>query len=76
MIITITNNQPFQATNTEFSFTVTDGGTYTLYMSANGVDYTPYSEPITAPDTVVVSGVVPDMFFKIDGIQGQLTVLI
>ena len=76
MIVTVTNNQPFQATNTEFSFTITDSSTYTLYMSANGVDFTPYAETITGPDTVVVSGVVPDMFFKIDGIDGQLTVLI
>lgn len=73
MIIEVKNNQPFQATNTEFSF-YAPSGEYILYMSADGVNYTAWNETIIGEDTIVISGVVPDMFFKIDGIDGQLTV--
>lgn len=73
MIIEIKNNQVFQAVNTEFSFYV-PSGEYTLYMSADGVNYTAWDETIIGEDTIVVSGVVPSMYFYIDGLTSDIKV--
>lgn len=73
MIVTVKNNQVFQAVNTEFSFYV-PSGEYTLYMSADGVNYTPYEETIQGEDTIVVGGVVPSMYFYIDGLTSDIKV--
>lgn len=73
MIVTVNNKQVFQAINTEFSFYVPTGE-YTLYMSADGINYTAYHETIQGEDTVVVSGVVPSMYFYIDGLSSDIKV--
>lgn len=73
MIVTVNNKQVFQAVNNEFSFYVPTGE-YTLYMSADGINYTPYEETIQGEDTVVVSGVVPSMYFYIDGLTSGIKV--
>lgn len=73
MIITINNNQVFQAVNNEFSFYV-PSGEYTLYMSADGINYTAWNETIQGDNTVVVGGVVPSMYFYIDGLTAPVMV--
>lgn len=74
IIKNIGNQQRFQSVNSSFSFTIPYSTTATLYMSADGVNFYPYNEQITAPDTVVVNGVVEGMYFYIDGLTDNITI--
>ena len=76
MIKVVNNQQPFQVIQDSFAFTVPYAATVKVYMSADGINYYPYKEDITTPDTVIVGGCVSDMYFYIDGITESVNVML
>ena len=75
MLKRIENGERFQALGISFAVTLPQG-TYTLYQSADGSIYTPYAEPISGNDTLVVNGIKSGMYFYFDGLTEGVNVLL
>lgn len=73
----IVNQQPFQIIDGSAAITVPEG-TYQLYISADGINYTAKNDPITGPDTIVLANAPEGLYVYIDGIaEGtEVTVLL
>ncbi len=63
----IKKDEKFQIVDGTLACTVPTG-TYQLMVSSDGITYTPKGEPITGPDTIIVSNAPQDLFVYIDGI--------
>ena len=72
---TIGNEQKFQCVNDNWAVTLPSGN-YQLYLSADGITYSKYKDDITGDDTLVVTGCVPEMYFYISGLTGEVEVLL
>lgn len=71
----IVNLEKFQCIKDNWAVTL-PSGTYTLYMSADGANYTAYENQINGNDTLVVAGCTPGMYFYIDGLTSEVEVLL
>lgn len=75
MIKYIENEQPFQIIDGSAAFTLPEGN-YTLYISADGINYTQKGDAITGPDTVVLANAPEGLYVKISGIADKISVLL
>lgn len=77
MITKITNQQKFQIIDGSAAVTL-PAGTYSLYISADGVTYTKKEDNIAGNDTLVIANAPQGLYCYIDGIaQGdELTLLL
>jgi hypothetical protein len=77
MLKKIKNQQVFQIIDGTCAITLPQG-TYTLYISADGVNYTQKGEAIEGGDTLIMANAPIDLYCYLDGIeQGtELTVLL
>lgn len=73
MIIKIKDDHPFSIVGE--SFAVSDSATgYELQYSVNGENWTTYEEPIPANETLIVNGLSKELFYKLKGNVGTVTV--
>lgn len=77
MIKEIGNQEKFQIVDGSMAVTV-PSGTYQLFISSDGVTYTPKGDAITGPDTIVVANAPQGLYVYIDGIADgtQVTLLL
>ena len=67
----IKNQERFQIIDGSAAVTVPTG-TYQLYISADGENYTPKGDPIEGPETIVLANAPQGLYCYIDGIaEGQ-----
>lgn len=71
---TISGEMPFQVQAHSFSVSPSASG-YTLAYSADGASYTNYSEATPANEVLIVNGVANNMYFKLVGNSGDVTVV-
>ena len=71
--IKVQGEQPFQVMAHSFSCSPSEEG-YTLNYSADGIDYTAYTEETPANEVLVVNGVAKNMFFKLVGNNSEVNV--
>ena len=73
----ITNQQSFQIIDGSAAITL-PAGTYSLYISADGFNYTKKGDDIEGNDTIILSNAPQGLYCYIDGIaEGvELTVLL
>ena len=71
MVRIINNEDAFQVLAHSFSLSPSSEG-YTLAYSANGTDFTNYSEAVPANETLIVNGIAKGMFFKAVGNGSEL----
>lgn len=69
----ITGAQPFQVLAHSFSVSPSSEG-YTLNYSANGEDYTAWTETTPANETLVVNGIAKSMWFKLVGNNSEVSI--
>lgn len=65
--------QPFQVLAHSFSVSPSAGG-YTLAYSADGINYTNYTEATPANETLIVNGVNKGEYFKLVGNASEVIV--
>lgn len=77
MIKKVSNEEKFQIIDGSMAVTLPEG-TYQLYISANGVNYTPKGDAITGPDTLVIANAPQGLLMYIEGIADgtEVTVLL
>lgn len=75
MILKITNEQPFQVIDGTVAITL-PSGTYQLYISADGVNYTQKGEDINGNDTLVLANAPKGLYCYISGLAEETTVLL
>lgn len=72
----IKNQEKFQILDGSAAITVA-AGTYQLYISADGENYTPKGEAIEGPETIVLANAPQGLYCYIDGIaEGQSVTLL
>lgn len=71
--IKIKGEQPFQILAHSFAATPSAEG-YTLQYSATGEDFTSWTDPVPANETLVVNGVAKLMYFKLKGNQSDIEI--
>ena len=72
----IKNHERFQIIDGSAAVTV-PAGTYQLYISADGENYTPKGDPIEGPETIVLANAPEELYCYIDGIaEGQSVILL
>ena len=72
----IKNQERFQIIDGSAAVTVPDG-TYQLYISAGGENYTQKGEAINGPETIVLANAPQGLYCYIDGIaEGQSVTLL
>ena len=72
----IKNQERFQIVDGSAAITV-PSGTYQLYISADGENYTPKGDPIDGPDTIILANAPQDLYCYIDGIaEGESVTLL
>ena len=72
----IKNQERFQIIDGSAAVTV-PSGTYTLFVSADGENYTPKGDPIEGPETIVLANAPQGLYCYIDGIaEGQSVTLL
>lgn len=69
----ITGEQPFQILAHSFSVSPSTEG-YTLNYSANGTDYTAWTEATPANETLVVNSIAKSMWFKLSGNNSEVSI--
>lgn len=69
----ITGENQFQVLAHSFSVSPSNEG-YTLNYSADGVNFTPWTEATPAEETLVVNGIGKNMWFKLAGNQSNVTI--
>jgi hypothetical protein len=76
MIKKITNQEKFQIIDGSAAVTV-PSGTYQLYISADGENYTQKGEAIEGPDTIVLANAPQGLYCYIDGLaEGESVTLL
>ena len=70
----VSNETPFKVAAHSFSVSPSSTG-YTLAYSANGEDFTEYSEATPASENLIVNGIAKGMFFKLVGNSGEVTII-
>lgn len=70
---TIANEQPFQVLAHSFSVSPSTSG-YTLAYSADGVNYTNYTEATPANETLIVNGINKGEYFRLVGNSGEVVI--
>ena len=73
MIKKIKNQERFQIIDGSAAVTV-PSGTYSLYVSADGENYTPKGEAINGPETIVIANAPQGLYCYIDGIAENTNV--
>ena len=72
----IKNQERFQIIDGSAAVTL-PAGTYQLYISADGDNYTPKGSPIEGPETIVLANAPQGLYCYIDGIaEGQSVTLL
>lgn len=72
----IKNQERFQIIDGSAAVTV-PSGTYQLYISADGDNYTPKGDPVEGPETIVLANAPEGLYCYIDGIsEGQSVTLL
>jgi hypothetical protein len=73
----ISNQEKFQIIDGTAAITV-GNGTYQLYVSADGINYTSKGDAVTGPDTIILANAPKGLFCFIDGIPTgeEITVLL
>ena len=72
----IKNQERFQIIDGSAAVTV-PSGTYTLFVSSDGENYTPKGDPIEGPETIVLANAPQGLYCYIDGIaEGQSVTLL
>lgn len=72
----IKNQERFQIIDGSAAVTV-PAGTYTLFVSADGENYTQKGDPVEGPDTIVLANAPQGLYCYIDGIaEGQSVTLL
>lgn len=74
MNIIVSNENPFSIPSTQFAISAADTP-YTLSYSANGEEYTDYDKETPAGENCVVNFSVPQMYYKLKGHSGEVTVI-
>ena len=69
----ITGEQPFQILAHSFSVSPSAEG-YTLNYSANGTEYTAWTEATPANETLVVNSIAKSMWFKLSGNNSEVSI--
>lgn len=69
----IQNEKPFQVLAHSFSVSPSAAG-YTLAYSADGINYTNYTESTPANETLIVNGVNKGEFFKLVGNTSEVVI--
>lgn len=70
---TIVGEEAFQVLAHSFSVSPSSEG-YTLAYSADGVNYTQYTDATPADETLIVNGIAKGMFFKLDGNASEVVI--
>lgn len=72
----IKNQERFQIIDGSAAVTV-PAGTYTLFVSADGENYTQKGDPVEGPETIVLANAPEGLYCYIDGIaEGQSVTLL
>ena len=71
----IKNQERFQIVDGSAAVTV-PAGTYQLYISADGENYTPKGEPIEGPETIVLANAPEELYCYIEGIAENQTIVL
>lgn len=71
--LTIINEQPFQVLAHSFGVSNSPAG-YTLAYSADGINYTNYTDATPANETLIVNGVPKGFYFKLVGNTGSVVI--
>ena len=71
--IKVQGEQPFQVLAHSFSCSPSEER-YTLNYSADGKDYTAYTEETPAGEVLIVNGVAKNMYFKLVGNNSEVNV--
>lgn len=72
----IKNQERFQIVDGSAAITV-PAGTYQLYISADGDNYTPKGDQVEGPDTIILANAPQDLYCYIDGIaEGESVTLL
>lgn len=69
----ITGETPFQVLAHSFSVSPSAEG-YTLNYSADGYNYTAYTEATPANENLIVNGIAAGMYFKLSGNASEVTI--
>lgn len=69
----VTGENPFQVTAHSFAVSPSKEG-YTLNFSADGVNYTAYSEATPANENLIVNGIPKCVYFKLIGNKSDVTI--
>lgn len=70
----VSGETPFQVDAHSFSVSPSSEG-YTLQYSADGVNYTSYSDAVPANETLVVNGVAFNQFIRLSGNASEVTII-
>ena len=73
MIKKIKNQERFQIIDGSAAVTV-PAGTYQLYISADGENYTTKGDPVNGPETIVIANAPEGLYCYIDGIAENTNV--
>ena len=72
----IKNQERFQILDGSAAVTL-PAGTYQLYISADGENYTPKGDQVEGPETIVLANAPQGLYCYIDGIaEGQSVILL
>lgn len=71
----IKNQERFQIVDGSAAVTV-PAGTYQLYISADGENYTPKGEPIEGPETIILANAPQELYCYIEGIAENQTIVL
>ena len=71
----IKNQERFQIIDGSAAITV-PAGTYQLYISADGENYTPKGDPVEGPETIVLANAPQGLYCYIDGIAENESILL
>ena len=74
MKVKITGEQPFQVLSHSFGVSPSEEG-YTLNYSADGKNYTQYSESTPADENLFVLGVPKYSYFYLEGNDSEVTII-
>ena len=70
---TISGETPFQVLAHSWAASPSAEG-YTLNYSADGINYTAYTEETPANEVLIVNGVAKNMWFKLAGNNSEVTI--
>lgn len=71
----VENDEKFKALKNQFMVGPSQNG-YTLAYSADGVNFTPYSDATPSGENLIVNGAVQYGWFKLSGNTGEVVVIL